>query len=150
MAFAIRDPRRRHARPAARDAPAPGDATVTRSPGRVGTAAGRGAWAVGSLMVRLARLVHLVVGLIVLVIAAAILLRVLGANPSNSIVRDIHDAGKALAGPFDGMFSIKQPKVAIAVNWGIAAVVWLVVGSFVARLIALAAPRGIPPGEPVA
>jgi hypothetical protein len=49
---------------------------------------------------------------------------------------------KALVGPFKDIFSIKNPKVSIAVNWGLAAVVWLVVGSVIASLIARIAPRG--------
>jgi hypothetical protein len=85
--------------------------------------------------------VRLAAGIVVAIIVAAILLRVLGANASNTIVRDIHDAGRALVGPFDNMFSFRHAKVATAVNWGIAAVVYLIVGGFIARLIARAAPR---------
>jgi hypothetical protein len=102
------------------------------------------------MMVMLARLVGLVVGLIAFVIVAAIVLRLLNANPANTIVSDLHDAGKTLVGPFDGLFSIKQPKLAMAVNWGIAAIVYLAVGGLVERLIAAAAPRGAPPPEHVA
>ena len=87
-------------------------------------------------MVLLARLVRLVVWVVVALIVAAILLRVLGANPHNAVVGDIHDAGRALVGPFDGLFSIKQAKLAMAVNWGLAAIVYLIVGSLIARLLA--------------
>ncbi|HET7046712.1 MAG TPA: hypothetical protein VFI54_00455 [Solirubrobacteraceae bacterium] len=38
-------------------------------------------------------------------------------------------------GPFDGIFSFDNARVAIAVNWGIAAVVYLIVGGLIARLI---------------
>ncbi len=120
-----------------------------RRPARGRVAAARGAWAVGSLMLLIARLVRLVVGIIVLLIVAAIVLRVLGANASNTIVKDVHDVAKTLVGPFDGMFSISKPKVAIAVNWGIAALVYLLVGGLIARLIARAAPSGVHPAEPV-
>jgi hypothetical protein len=92
-------------------------------------------------MLALARLVRSVAGLVALVIAAAIVLRLLDANPHNTIVSDLHDAGKWLVGPFLGLFTIKDPKVAITVNWGIAAIVYLVVGGFVARMIARAALR---------
>ena len=83
----------------------------------------------------LARVVHLVVGIIVLVIVVGILLVLLQANPTNSIVSNVHDWARALAGPFDGMFSFDTARVAIAVNWGIAAVVYLFVGGVIARLI---------------
>jgi hypothetical protein len=117
---------------------------------RARVAAARGAWAVGSVMLAIARLVRLIVGLVVLVIVAAILLKVASANPGNAIVSDIHDAGKALVGPFKDVFSIKNPKTSIAANWGLAALVWLVVGGFIASLIARAAPTGVHPSRPVA
>jgi hypothetical protein len=101
------------------------------------------------VMLLIARIVRLLVGIAVLLIVAAILLRVLGANSSNTIVRDIHDVAKVLVGPFDNVFSIKNPKVSIAVNWGLAALVWAIVGGFIASLIARVAPRGAAPGKAV-
>jgi hypothetical protein len=83
----------------------------------------------------LARVVHLVVSVIVLIIVAGILLLVLKANASNSIVSEVHDWARSLAGPFDGMFSFHNAHVAIAVNWGIAAVVYSFAGGLIARLI---------------
>jgi hypothetical protein len=83
----------------------------------------------------LARIVHLVVTVVVVIIVAGILLVVLKANPSNSIVSEVHDWARSLAGPFDGIFSFHNAHVAIAVNWGIAAVVYLFVGGLIARLI---------------
>jgi hypothetical protein len=81
----------------------------------------------------------------VLVIVVAIVLRVVGANPGNSVVSDIHDAGRTLVGPFKSMFTIKNAKADLAVNWGVAAIVYLIVGGVLAGLIARAAPRGLPP-----
>jgi hypothetical protein len=106
----------------------------------------RGAAAAASVTLAIARLVRLVVGIIVFLIVAAIVLRVLDANASNAIVSDIHDAAKWLVGPFNNLFSISKPKLGMAVNWGIAALVYLLVGGFIARLIARAGARG----EPVA
>jgi hypothetical protein len=83
----------------------------------------------------LARLVRLLVGIIVLIIVAGIVLVLLKANATNSIVSDVHDAARWLVGPFDGMFSFRDPKVALSVNWGIAAVVYLIVGGLIARLL---------------
>jgi hypothetical protein len=83
----------------------------------------------------LVRAVQLVVSVVVLVILAGILLVVLKANPANSIVSEVHSWARSLAGPFDGMFSFHSANTAIAVNWGIAAVVYLLVGGLIARLI---------------
>jgi len=83
----------------------------------------------------LARVVHVVVSIVVLIIVAGILLVVLSANPANTIVSDVHSWARSLAGPFDGLFSFHSAHVAIAVNWGIAAVVYLFVGGLIARLI---------------
>jgi hypothetical protein len=91
--------------------------------------------AFGSAMGLLARVVHLLVSIVVLIIVAGILLVVLKANASNSIVSEVHDWARSLAGPFDGIFSFHSANVAIAVNWGIAAVVYLLVGGLIGRLI---------------
>jgi hypothetical protein len=79
--------------------------------------------------------VHLVVSVVVVIIVAGILLVLLKANPSNSIVSQVHYWARSLAGPFDGIFSFHNAHVAIAVNWGIAAVVYLFVGGLIARLL---------------
>ena len=110
-------------------------------PGRGRGAAARGAWAVGSTMMAIARLVRLVATIVVLILVAAIVLRVAGANPGNTIVHDIHSAGATLAGPFKNVFSIKNAKTAMAVNWGLAAVVYMLVGHVIASLVARLAPR---------
>jgi hypothetical protein len=96
-------------------------------------------------MLWVARLVRLAAALVVLVIAVAIVLRVAGANPANSVVSDIHDAGRALVGPFKNVFTIKNAKVDLAVNWGVAAIVYLIAGGLLAGLITRVRPRGLPP-----
>lgn len=83
----------------------------------------------------LARVVRLVAGVVALIIVAGILLVVLGANATNGIASAVHDAGRWLVGPFDGLFSFHSAKVAIAVNWGIAAVVYLAVAALIVRLL---------------
>ena len=100
-----------------------GTATATMADG-----ARRGAWT-------LARLVMLVAWLVAAVIAAGILLVVLEANPTNAVVEAVTDAARWLAGPFKEMFTFDSAKTAVAVNWGIAAVVYLVVASLIARLL---------------
>jgi hypothetical protein len=96
--------------------------------GTVGSVIGAG----GGL---LARIVQLVVSVVALIIVAGILLVVLKANPTNTVVSDVHGWARSLAGPFDGMFSLQNARVAIAVNWGIAAVVYLLVSGLITRLI---------------
>jgi uncharacterized membrane protein YdcZ (DUF606 family) len=83
----------------------------------------------------LVRVVRLVASIVVGIIVAGILLVVLKANPTNSIVSEIHSWAQWLAGPFDGMFSFRSANTAIAVNWGIAAVVYLFVGAVIVRLL---------------
>lgn len=83
----------------------------------------------------LAGVVRLIAGLVALVIVAGILLVVLDANTSNSIVKAIHDAASWLAGPFKGLFSMSHHKAQVAVNWGLAAVVWYAIGHVIARLL---------------
>ena len=122
---------------------APARAPMTR------VAAARGAWAAGSGMRLVARVVRLITWLVVLVIAVAIVLWVAGANPANAVVKDFHDVANTLVGPFRNVFKIKDAKEALAVNWGIAAVVFLIVGSLLASLIARMAPRGVHPSRPV-
>jgi hypothetical protein len=105
---------------------------VSRRQGRRGGAGARGvAMSTGLL----ARVVHLVVTVVVVIIVAGILLVLLKANPSNSIVSEVHGWARSLVGPFDGIFSFHNARVAIAVNWGIAAVVYLLVGGLIARVL---------------
>jgi hypothetical protein len=112
-------------------------------------AAARGASAAGSVLIGIARLIRLVVACVVVIIVVAIVLRVLGANTSNTIVSDIHDAAKWLVGPFNNVFSISNPKVSIAVNWGLAALVYLIVGGFIASLFGRAGARSAARGATV-
>jgi hypothetical protein len=83
----------------------------------------------------LARAVQIVASIVAAIIVAGILLVVLKANPTNSIVSEVHSWAHSLAGPFGGMFSFHSANVAIAVNWGIAAVVYMFAGVLVVRLI---------------
>ena len=83
----------------------------------------------------LARIIWLVAVLVALVIAVGIAFVVLKANMGNSIVSSIHDAAKFLVGPFDGIFKPKDHRLAIAINWGIAIVVYLFVARLMARLL---------------
>jgi hypothetical protein len=85
----------------------------------------------------LARLVMTLATLIALLIALAIVLRDVDANSSNTIVKGLHEGANFFAGSFTGLITFAgHPKRAITVDWGIALVVYLIVGSLVANFIA--------------
>jgi succinate dehydrogenase hydrophobic anchor subunit len=94
---------------------------------RTGVARG-GLWA-------LARLVSLVTSIVVALLVIGILLVVLDANSGNQIVKALLDAAKFLAAPFKNVFTLHGHKATIAVNWGLAAVVYAFVGGLIARLL---------------
>ncbi|MHB8241979.1 MAG: hypothetical protein ACYDHN_08310 [Solirubrobacteraceae bacterium] len=135
-------------RPATREAPeareAPPEAPVARRtmPARRRRRRSRDAGAaavgaVGSGVVLIARLVMAVAGLIALLIALAIVLRDVDANRSNTIVKWIHEGANFFAGAFTGLISFSgHPKRAITVDWGIALIAYLLVGSVIAGYIA--------------
>jgi hypothetical protein len=82
-----------------------------------------------------ARAVILVGTIVAVILVAGILLVVLGANHANEIVKAVRSAAKFLAGPFDGLFKLDSHKATIAVDWGIAAVVWYALARLIARFI---------------
>ena len=57
------------------------------------------------------------------------------ANRHNGIVSTMHDVAKWLVGPFDGMFTPKDRKLGVAISWGIALVVYVIVGRFIASAL---------------
>jgi cell division protein FtsX len=83
----------------------------------------------------IARAVMLITGAIALVLVAGILLVVLEANRSNELVQFVRDAASLLAGPLDDLFKLDSNKAERAVNWGLAAVVWVALGRLVSGLL---------------
>src|SRR6476659_2839068 len=103
---------------------------------RVGTA-GRGAGVAAgarSGLWLLARVVSLITAIVVGIIVIGIVFVLLKANTSNQIVSFFHDTAEWLLGPFKDVFSIEGRK-GTAINWGLAAVVYAIVGSVIARLL---------------
>jgi hypothetical protein len=149
------DPEGRPVQPVAVD---PDGRPVARRPSRVRRDAparsyerrGAGSGAAFIAAESLARIVRLAAGVIAAIIAAGIILVVLKANPTNEVVNAVHDAARALVGPFDGMFTLDSSRATIALNWGIAAVVYLIIGALVARLIAMIGIAGARGRRPVA
>ena len=90
-------------------------------------------------MLLLARLVRLVTALIVGVIVIGILLHLFEANASNDLVSAVYDVAGFFVDPFKGLFSLDPQKAQIAVNWGIGALVYAVVGGLIASLLARSA-----------
>ena len=99
-----------------------------KGPGAATVAARKGAWGI-------ARIVNLVARVIAAVLVATILLMVFEANRSNEIVEAVLDAGRFLAGPFKDMFDLDNRKTEGAVNYGVAAVVYLAIAGLVTRLL---------------
>lgn len=107
-------------------------ASRTEDPGyAAGTGGGvarRGLWG-------LARIVGLITAIVVGLLVIGIVLVVLGANTSNQIVNALLDAARFLAGPLDNVFKLHSHKVAIAVNWGLAALIYAFIGGLIVRLL---------------
>jgi hypothetical protein len=83
----------------------------------------------------LARVIDIAVAVVAVIIAVGVLLVVLEANPANDIVDLVHDTAAWLAGPFDDFFTLDDPKLEVAVNWGLAVLVYVLVGRGVASLL---------------
>jgi hypothetical protein len=99
-----------------------------RARARAGVAARRGLWGV-------ARFVSLITSVVVGLIVLAIVLVLLEASRSNGIVDWLVGAGDWLSTPFHGIFSLDSHKATVAVNWGLAALVYALVGGFIARVL---------------
>jgi hypothetical protein len=89
----------------------------------------------GMAAASLARALVVIGTLVAAILVVGILLVVLGANSGNAIVKAIHDAAQFLAGPFAGLFKLHGHKLRVAVNWGIAAVVWYALARVIARVL---------------
>ena len=100
-----------------------------------------------AIRAKVARAVRIVFGVLAAILALGAVLVVLrdNINADNVVVKAITDIADAISGPFslqDGIFDFKG-KNAVAknalLNWGIAAVVYLLIGRFLANAIA---PKG--------
>ena len=88
-------------------------------------------------MGRLAGIVAMLGMAVAFVIAIGIALVVLDANESSGLVSGWLDACRFLVTPFDDVFDLERGREheQIAINWGIAAVVYLVVASVAGRVL---------------
>ena len=83
----------------------------------------------------MARIVSLITSVVVGLIVIGIVLVLLEANRDNAIVDWLVGAADFLSQPFHGIFSLDGRKASVAVNWGLAAVVYALIGGFIARLL---------------
>jgi hypothetical protein len=103
--------------------------------GRGARAAAGGKAAARTVLGGAARAVRLVTSIVVGLLLLAIALVVLEANRDNAIVDALLDAGAWLATPFDNVFSMDTRKERIAVNYGLAALVYAIAGGLIAKLL---------------
>ena len=99
-----------------------------RARAKAGVAARRGLWGV-------ARIVSLITSIVVGLIVVAIVLVLLEASRKNGIVDWLIGAGDWLSTPFHSIFSLDSHKATVAVNWGLAALVYALIGGLIARLL---------------
>ena len=83
----------------------------------------------------LGRLVSAVTTIVVAIVVIGIVLVLLEANTSNDLVNAVLDAGRWLVKPFRDVFHPGSLKARVAINWGLAAVVYSLVGGLIARLL---------------
>jgi hypothetical protein len=94
--------------------------------------------AVNGVRERLAALVWIVAVVFAVILAAGALLIALEANRSNDLVEHVLDWAGGLDGPFRDLFTFDGDnaiKKAALVNWGLAAVAWLIGGRIVSAII---------------
>ena len=104
---------------------------------------GKGKQALSSVGSGVRKLRNLIASLIWLIAVLAAAVLALGAlftaldqtNQSNEIVRWILERGHDLVGPFKDLFRLETAKNTLLVNWGIAALVYLIAGKIVERII---------------
>jgi hypothetical protein len=60
---------------------------------------------------------------------------VLEANRDNGIVDFFVEVGEFLVEPFDNVFELDNRKTEVAVNWGLAALVYSLIGGLIAKLL---------------
>lgn len=82
-----------------------------------------------------ARIVRLITSVVVGLLLVAILLVVFEANRDNAIVDFLLEIGEFLVEPFDNIFKLDTRKATVAVNWGLGALIYGVIGGLVVRLL---------------
>jgi hypothetical protein len=82
-----------------------------------------------------AQVVQLVGAVFALIEVVYILLNLFGANAGNAFFRFIQSIAEPLALFFPGLFTLANKSLETIVNYGLAAVFWLVVAGLLARVV---------------
>lgn len=69
------------------------------------------------------------------IIVVGILLVLVDANQRNMLVDLVLDVGRFFTRPFRDLLPQDDPKQNVLVNWGIAALAYLIVGAIIARIV---------------
>ena len=115
----------------------------TCRPEAAAAGSGKGKQALTSVGSGVRKLRNLIASLIWLIAVLAAAVLALGAlftaldqtNQSNEIVRWILERGHDLVGPFKDLFRLETAKNTLLVNWGIAALVYLIAGKIIERFV---------------
>lgn len=83
----------------------------------------------------IAKAITTIAAIIATLIVVGIVLVLLKANPANDIVDALREIARFFAQPFDAIFELERRRPEIALNWGIAAVVYLVIAGLIAKLL---------------
>jgi hypothetical protein len=89
----------------------------------------------------LASIVRLVASLITVVILLHAAFWFFGANPANALVSAAADVRQTFGWFTVDLFRLDDPKVSETVNAGLAALLWIVAGNLVSRLLVSLVPR---------
>ncbi|MPZ82230.1 MAG: hypothetical protein GEV28_18260 [Actinophytocola sp.] len=92
-------------------------------------------WAVSSGRGTAARVITGIGALFALIEVVYILMILFGANQANSFFQFVKSLAEPLALFFPGLFNLANDNLETIVNYGLAAVFWIVVASFLARLV---------------
>lgn len=82
-----------------------------------------------------ANVVRFVVGLVVTIFVLHVLFVVLDANAANSVVSLVYALAKTLVLGFGDVFTPHDAVIGVVLNYGLAAVVYLVVGELVVKAL---------------
>jgi hypothetical protein len=82
-----------------------------------------------------AGLIRLVVGLVVLIFALHVLFVVLDANDANAVVSLVYGLAKTLVLGFGDVFTPHDAVIGVVLNYGLAALVYLVIGELVVKAL---------------
>lgn len=79
-------------------------------------------------------IVMTIAGVIAAFIVVAIILILLNANEGNMIINAVVEVGRFFSRPFHAMFPQTDGERDVLINWGIAALAYLLVGGVIARV----------------